>query len=350
MNGKIRVLLVDDSKLFREVATKLMSHDDMIEIVASAGDPYEARDKIIEYKPDVMVLDIEMPKMNGITFLEKLIPQFPIPVVVCSSTPVNAFAALEAGAVDYVRKPHIKTSDELYAFAQELNCRVKTANTAKSVRSGSIVYTIKHCSENITASQSDELIAIGGSTGATEAVPEILKGFGRNTPPVVVVVHMPESFTAIYAQRLYQQFPELEVEEARHGTYLKRGSVIVAAGKKHMRVFRDDKGYFVTSHSGEKVSGHCPSVDVLFESVAACAKSAAIAVLLTGMGSDGAAGLKHIRDSGGYTIGQDKESCVVYGMPQVAMENGAVIKQLPLEKIADEVNARLKVGEYENNK
>lgn len=349
MNNKIRVLLVDDSQLFREVASKIMSHDETIEIIATAGDPYEARDKIIEYKPDVMVLDIEMPKMNGITFLEKLIPQFAIPVVVCSSTPVNAFAAIEAGAVDYVRKPHITTSEELFAFAQELNCRVKAANKAKTVRSGNNVYTVKHCSEMARSAKSNELIAIGGSTGATEAVPVILKSFTPDMPPVLIVVHMPENFTTIYAQRLKQQFPELDIEEARSGEYLHKGSVVIAAGKKHLKAFRDDKGYFITSTAGEKVSGHCPSVDVLFESVAGCAKENATAAILTGMGSDGARGLKLIRDSGGFTIGQDKDSCVVYGMPQVAMEKGAVMKQAPLDRIADEIIARVKVGEYGNN-
>lgn len=349
MGSKIRVLLVDDSQLFREVAAKLISHDDNIEVVATAGDPYEARDKIIEYKPDVMVLDIEMPKMNGITFLEKLIPQFPIPVVICSSTPTKAFAALEAGAVDYVCKPHITSSDELNKFAQSMILHVKSANKATTVRCGKVVYNVMHYSEEKKTSKSDAIIAIGGSTGATEAVPRILKGFGRDTPPVVVVVHMPENFTGIYAQRLRQQFPELDIEEAKHAARLNMGKVIIAAGKKHMRVYKDEGGYYISSLGGTKVSGHCPSVDVLFESVAKCAKKNAIGVLLTGMGSDGAKGLGQIRDSGGFTIAQDKESCVVYGMPQVAMENGAVDKQITLDKIADAIMDKMKVSDHGNN-
>ncbi len=340
MKSKIRVLVVDDSPLFREVAAKLMSHDERIEIVATAGDPYEARDKLLEHKPDVMVLDIEMPKMNGITFLEKLIPQFPIPVVICSSTPINAFAAVEAGAVDYVRKPLITSTEELNSFAQELNLRVKVASTAQTIRSGNTIYKVMKQPEQQPNELGDRLIAIGGSTGATEAVPEILKDFTRNTAPVVVVVHMPENFTTIYAQRLRQQFPELIIEEARNGMYLKKGSVTIAAGNRHMRVYKDDKGYYITSLMGEKVSGHCPSVDVLFESVASCAGDNAVAAILTGMGSDGAKGLRAIRDNGGYTIGQDKESCVVYGMPLVAYENGAVVKQLPLSKIGKEIISR----------
>ncbi len=337
MRNRIRVLVVDDSPLFREVAAKLMSHDERIEIVATAGDPYEARDKLLEYKPDVMVLDIEMPKMNGITFLEKLIPQFPIPVVICSSTPINAFAAVEAGAVDYVRKPLITSTEELNAFAQELNLRVKVASTAQTVRSGNTVYKVVKQSNEQSADKSERLIAIGGSTGATEAVSEILKDFTRNSPPAVVVVHMPESFTSIYAQRLRQQFPELDIEEARNGMYLKNGSVTIAAGSRHMRVYKDDKGYYITSLMGEKVSGHCPSVDVMFESVANCAGENAIGVILTGMGSDGAKGLRLIRDYGGYTVGQDKDTSVVYGMPLVAFENGAVVRQLPLQKIGQDI-------------
>lgn len=337
MKNRIRVLVVDDSPLFREVAAKLMSHDERIEIVATAGDPYEARDKLLEYKPDVMVLDIEMPKMNGITFLEKLIPQFPIPVVICSSTPINAFAAVEAGAVDYVRKPLITSTEELNAFAQELNLRVKVASTAQTVRSGNTVYKVVKQSNEQSADKSERLIAIGGSTGATEAVFEILKDFTRNSPPAVVVVHMPESFTSIYAQRLRQQFPELDIEEARNGMYLKNGSVTIAAGSRHMRVYKDDKGYYITSLMGEKVSGHCPSVDVMFESVANCAGENAIGVILTGMGSDGAKGLRQIRDYGGYTVGQDKDTSVVYGMPLVAFENGAVVRQLPLQKIGQDI-------------
>lgn len=339
MKDRIRVLVVDDSPLFREVAAKLMSHDERIEIVATAGDPYEARDKLLEFKPDVMVLDIEMPKMNGITFLEKLIPQFAIPVVICSSTPINAFAAIEAGAVDYVRKPLITNTDELNSFAQELNLRVKVASTAQTVRSKNVVYKVVKQSSQAKKSTGDKLIAIGGSTGATEAVPVILSGITRNSPPVLVVVHMPENFTSIYAQRLRQQYPELDICEARNGMYLKNGSVTIAAGKRHMRAYHDDKGYFITSLMGEKVSGHCPSVDVMFESVSQCAKENAIGVILTGMGSDGAKGLLSIKENGGYTIAQDKESCVVYGMPLVALESGAVSKQLPLDKIAEEITS-----------
>lgn len=349
MGNKIRVLLVDDSQLFREVAAKLISHDDNIEVVATAGDPYEARDRIIEYKPDVMVLDIEMPRMNGITFLEKLIPQFPLPVVVCSSTPAKAFSALEAGAVDYVCKPHITNSEELSQFARDLILHIKSANKATTVRCGNVVYNVMHFSESVKVSKNDAIIAIGGSTGATEAVPRILSGFGKDTPPVVVVVHMPENFTEIYAQRLRQQFPELDIEEAKHGARLYNGKVIIAAGKRHLRVYKDENGYYISSLAGAKVSGHCPSVDVLFDSVSKCAKKNAIAVLLTGMGSDGAKGLGQIRDSGGFTIAQDKESCVVYGMPQVAVENGAVDKQIELDKIADAVLDKIKVGDYGNN-
>lgn len=341
----VRVLIVDDSPLFRETASKLLSADSNIEVISTASDAYEARDKIIELKPDVMVLDVELPKMNGIVFLKKLIPQFAMPVVICSSNPANTFEALEAGAVDFVTKPVITSSDELREFGEELCMRVKVAVNAKVICAGKITYPVRKYAFNPAAHVNDaKLIAIGGSTGATEALPTILQGMDSGIPPIVVVMHMPESFTKMYAQRLNAIY-KLNIVEAQSGMYLKKGMVVIAAGKRHLKVFKDKTGYFITSEPGKKVSGHCPSVDVLFESVAACAGDQAIGIILTGMGSDGAKGLNAIRRAGGYTIGQDEDSCLVYGMPAVAQNIGAVMKQSSLENIPDEIYARLKAAE-----
>ena len=341
--SKIRVLVVDDSPLIRQTFQKLLEADPDIEVVGTAGDPYEARDQIAKLKPDVMTLDIEMPRMNGIQFLKKLIPQFPLPVIVCSSLPINTFDALEAGAVDYVRKPVITSSDSLKKFGEDLVGRVRVAVTAKVIKAGKYVYQVKErkrggAIENVD----DKLIAIGGSTGATEALPVIVSQFDKETPPCVVVIHMPEGFTKLYAERVGAACPNITVLEAKSGMYIKKGMVVIASGNKHLKVFKDSNGYFVTSSSGKRVSGHCPSVDVMFESVANCARSNACAVILTGMGADGAKGLKSIKDSGGFTIGQDEESCVVYGMPKVAYTYGAVNVQASLEDIADVIYNKLR--------
>lgn len=341
--NKIRVLVVDDSPVIRQTFQKLLEDDAEIEVVATAGDAYEARDAIVKLKPDVMTLDIEMPRMNGIQFLKKLIPQFPIPVVVCSSLPINTFEALEAGAVDYVKKPVITSSDSLKKFGEDLVNRVKTAVTAKVIKAGKHVYQVKdRRHERKILNAENKLIAIGGSTGATEALPVIVSQFDENTPPCVVVIHMPEGFTKLYAQRLGASCPNSEVIEAKSGMYVKKGMVVIATGNKHMKVFKDKNGYFITCSSGKKVSGHCPSVDVMFDSVASCAKENACAVIMTGMGADGAKGLGHIKEAGGFTIGQDEESCLVYGMPKVAYTYGAVEVQAPLDEIADVIYQKLR--------
>ncbi len=339
---KIRVLVVDDSPLIRQTFQKLLEGDENIEVVATAGDAYEARDAIVKFKPDVMTLDIEMPRMNGIQFLKKLIPQFPIPVVVVSSLPISTFDALEAGAVDYIKKPVITSADSLQKFGDDLICRVKTAVTAKVIRAGKCVYQVKERSHDKRIHNAEgKIIAIGGSTGATEALPVIVSQFDENTPPCVIVIHMPEGFTKLYAQRLASACPHSQVVEAKSGMYVKKGMVVIATGNKHMKVFRDKSGYFITCSSGKKVSGHCPSVDVMFESVSICAKENACGVILTGMGSDGARGLGLIKDAGGFTVGQDEETSLVYGMPKVALAYGAVQVQAGLEEIADVIFHKL---------
>ncbi|MBE6836923.1 MAG: chemotaxis-specific protein-glutamate methyltransferase CheB [Ruminococcus sp.] len=340
--SKIRVLIVDDSPLIRQTFQKLLEADESIEVIATAGDAYEARDAIVKYKPDVMTLDIEMPRMNGIQFLKKLIPQFPLPVIVCSSLPINTFDALEAGAVDYVRKPVITSTESLKRFGEDLVSRVKVAVTAKVIKAGKYVFQVKERKHEKPINVEDKIIAIGGSTGATEALPVIVSQFDENTPPCVVVIHMPEGFTNLYAQRLEASCPGVKVMEAKSGMYVKKGMVVIAQGNKHMKVFKDSNGYFITCSSGKRVSGHCPSVDVMFESVAGCAKGNAYAAILTGMGSDGARGLLSIRNNGGFTVGQDEESCLVYGMPKVAFTGGAVCVQAKLEDIADVIYNKLR--------
>lgn len=337
----IKALIVDDSILFREVLSKLVQEDSAIEVVATAGDPYDARDKIIQLRPNVMTLDIEMPKMDGIHFLRKLIPQYPVPVVVVTSLPINAFEALDAGAVDFVKKPVIKGPDDLKNFAMELREKIKIASTSK-------VFVPKKESKEIVKQfntirgTTKDLIAIGASTGGPEAIIKVVKDLPENSPPVVITQHMPPKFTDMFAQRL-NKLSKLEVKEAQDGDRLKPGVALVAAGDYHLRVHKDFNGYYVTSKQGEKVSGHCPSVDVLFQSVAECAKDKAIGVILTGMGADGAKGLYDMKKAGAFTIGQDMESCVVYGMPKVAFNIGAVSEQCHIDNIADLIYKNIRI-------
>lgn len=343
MSEKIRVLIVDDSPLIRQTFRRMLEQSEDIEVVAEAGDAYEARDLIVRLRPDVMTLDIEMPRMNGIQFLKKLIPQFPIPVIVCSSLPISAFEALDAGAVDFVGKPMITSADSLKNFGEDLRERVRAAHCAKIIKAGKKLYAVReHRQPEEHIRDDGSIIAIGGSTGATEALPEIACKFDGNTPPCVTVLHMPEGFTYLYAQRLDQLFPDIDVCEARTGMYVKKGMMVIAQGNKHMRVFRDSQGYFITCDSGKKVSGHCPSVDVMFESVAQCAKKQACGVILTGMGSDGAKGITQIKKAGGFTIGQDEESCLVYGMSRSALNMGGITVEAGLSEIGDIILGRLK--------
>ncbi len=339
----IKTLIVDDSILFREVLSKLVAEDKAIDVIATAGDPYDARDKIIQLRPNVMTLDIEMPKMDGIRFLKKLIPQYTIPVVVVTSLPINAFEALDSGAVDFVKKPVVKGPGDLRNFALELREKIIIASTSKVIvpkkpEMAAVAKQFDKCCNSST-----EIIAIGASTGGPEAITNVVKDLPSDIPPIVITQHMPVKFTEMFAQRL-NKISNLEVREAKDGDRLYSGLALVAAGEHHLRVHKDFKGYYITSQPGEKVSGHCPSVDVMFESVAECAKDKAIGVILTGMGADGAKGLYAMKKAGAYTIGQDAESCVVYGMPKVAFNIGGVIKQCPLEEIDDEIIKSLRTN------
>ncbi len=336
----IRVLVVDDSIMFRNMLVQGLNADPNIEVVAEAEDAYAARDAIIKYKPDVMTLDVELPRMSGIEFLRKLMPQYPLPVVMISSLNNKVFDALEAGAVDFVNKPNNLNRAQLNDFlAQELATKVKIASTAKVGRLKR-VDPVTVASNVSVVGHKDSIVAIGASTGGTEAIFEVVKGFKRDIPGVVIVQHMPPGFTKMYAERLNNQC-EVAVKEAQTGDRVLPGQVLIAPGDRHMRLVKVAGAYQVECNGTDRVNGHCPSVEVLFNSVAKVAGKNAIGVILTGMGGDGAKGLLAMRNAGAQTIGQDAASCVVYGMPKVAYDIGAVQYQLTLSAIAGKVYSLL---------
>ena len=327
---KIKVLIVDDSLIFREVLARGISTDPTIEVVAKAVDAFDARDKILEYSPDVMTCDIEMPKMNGIEFIKRLLPQYPLPVVVVSSVSVAVFEAMKAGAVDFVTKPNVQSVQDVEGFIHELIQKIKIAANAKIPKY--VGQSITNVVEEGTSVEG-RLIAIGASTGGTEAVFNILKVLPSQIPGIVVTQHIPPVFSKMFADRLNDS-TQLRVKEAQTGDYVDQGSVLIAPGGQHMRIRKVGGRYRVECFEGEKVNGHCPSIDVLFESVAKEVGEGAIGIILTGMGYDGAKGLLTMRRKGARTLGQDEKSSVVYGMPKVAFEIGAVEKQIPLETMA----------------
>lgn len=332
----IRVLVVEDSRFFQELLVNGINRDPGLEVVAVATDPFEARDAIIKYRPDVMTLDVELPRMNGIEFLKQLLPQYKMPVVMVSALNSAVFEALAAGAVEFVNKPQGGSSpDAIMNFiSRELCGKIKIASTAKV---GNVMKK-----EQIQApappavNYGNRIIAIGASTGGTEAIANVISGFREDIPGVVIVQHMPPGFTAMYAERLNNQC-KVRVVEAHNGDLVERGKVLIANGAEHMRLIKVGNDYKVECKEGPKVSGHCPSVDVLFESVAKVAGPNAIGVILTGMGADGANGMLDMKIAGAETIGQDEKSCVVYGMPKVAYEIGAVKYQLELSQISAKV-------------
>jgi len=330
---KIRVLVVDDSRMFREIIANGINSDPGLEVVATAADVYEARDAIVEKRPDVMTLDVEMPGMSGIEFLKRLLPQYTLPVVMVSSLNSAVFDAMAAGAVDFVNKPMLQTADALEDFVKnELNAKIKIAAIAN------VPVLLKKVTRTGTAlaAKDNRIIAIGASTGGTEAILSVVSGFGTDVPGTVVVQHMPAGFTAMYAERLNRECA-VTVREAKNGDIVTRGTVLIAPGEKQMRVNKTAEGYVIKCEEGPKVSGHCPSVDVLFESVSRAAGKNAIGVILTGMGADGAEGLLKMRKAGAFTIGEKESSCVVYGMPKVAKDKGAVENELLLEDIAPKI-------------
>ncbi len=338
---KIRVLVVDDSVLFRNLLVQSLSEDPYLEVVAQAGDAYAARDAILEYRPDVMTLDVEMPKMDGIQFLRKLMPQYPLPVVVISALDARVFDAMEAGAVDFVCKPSTVERSKVSDFIRkELGTKIKIAST---VRVGNLKRVESYPVRGVSAVNKDMVIAIGASTGGTEAIFEVVKQFRTDIPGVIIVQHMPPGFTEMYANRLNNQC-QVAVKEAVTGDKVMPGRVLIAPGDKHMRLVKVNGVYQVECKAGEKVSGHCPSVDVLFSSVAKTAGKDALGVILTGMGGDGANGLLEMRKAGAKTIGQNEATCVVYGMPKVAYDIGAVQYQMELSSITNKIYGLLKTN------
>ncbi len=328
---KIRVLVVDDSLVFSEAIAIGIEKDPGIEVVAVASNAFEARDRIIEFRPDVMTLDIEMPKMNGIEFLRQLMPQYPIPVVVVSAINGAVFEALKYGAVEFVTKPGIGSRGGIQGLVEELIPKIKIAANANIKREKDLMGTQQHI-DTTAGTGSRSVIAVGSSTGGTEAVLSILKTFTVDMPCTLIVQHMPPVFTRLYAERL-NSICSIEVREAKDGDRLYPGLALVAPGGLHIQVKRDPRGPYIRCIKGEKVSGHCPSADVLFNSVADCYGKKAIGVILTGMGKDGAKGLLNMRKKGAKTIGQDETTCVVYGMPRAAYEIGAVDRQAELKDI-----------------
>jgi two-component system chemotaxis response regulator CheB len=327
-----RVLVVDDSAVMRQLIGAALAADPELEVVGEASDPLQAREAIKALNPDVITLDVEMPNMNGIDFLERLMRLRPMPVVMVSTLTARGtevtLAALELGAVDCIEKPRGSDADGFRRIAE----KVKTAARARVRQRVQRTEPIK--SESFTPA--DKVVAIGSSTGGVEALLTLIEHLPANCAPTVITQHMPATFTKSFADRLNRACPAL-VSEARDGDPLLPGRVYVApGGERHLEI-EGTTQLRCRIREGGPVSGHCPSVDVLFNSVARTAKARAVGVILTGMGRDGAAGMLAMRQAGAHTLGQDESTCVVYGMPKAAFELGAVERQLPLEKLGPAV-------------
>lgn len=335
----IRVLLVDDSAIVRQVFSAELGREPDIEVVGTAPDPYVARDKIVQLKPDVVVLDIEMPRMDGLTFLRKLMLHFPIPVIIVSSLTSKggrlALEAMDAGAVDVMCKPGAAytVANMSVALADKIRAAAQVRYAPQKPKVAAPVASPLHMALTATTNQ---VIAIGASTGGTEAIREVLTRFPRNAPGTVIVQHMPEHFTASFAERL-NDLCEMEVREAKDGDSVIPGLALLAPGNQHMIFRRSGARYYVQVKTGPLVCRQRPSVEVLFKSVAQYAGSNARAAILTGMGKDGAEGLLTLRQAGAYTVAESKETCVVYGMPREAAELGAACEVIPLQRIAEKL-------------
>ena len=344
--ANIRLIVIDDSLFFRTFITQKLGRDPAIEIVGSFGDPIEAAGRIGALNPDVIAVDMEMPKMRGNEFLRTVLPKHPnVKAVVISALSGNVFDAMQAGAIDFVGKPGSRQGFNEEQFIQEIIQKIKIAATAHVRRT--LPGTAKAASTSVYPSRlsvaratSQSVIAIGASTGGTEAIIEVIKRFPANAPGVVIVQHMPPVFTKMYAERV-DKVCAMKVSEAQNGDRVKSGTIHIApGGDQQMYLRQDSSGYYLYLTPGAKVSGHCPSVDVLFDSVSKTAGRNAVGVILTGMGADGAKGLTDMKRAGAHTIGQDESSCVVYGMPMVAYKMGGVSEQLPLSSIGEAVLKR----------
>lgn len=340
---KVRVMVVDDSMLARNMIMQGLSTHPNIEIVGYAINALDAKSKLEKLNPDVMTLDVEMPALNGIDFLKQYLPTHPLPVILVSSLNLKVFDALAAGAVDFVRKPDAPGSR--HAFITSLAQKVIIAANAK-VRSRAPIAAAKPSalaapSLGVNPNLNNVIIGLGASTGGTEATLEVMKRLPEDIPGMVIVQHMPAGFTKMYSERL-DRLCKMEVREAKDGDEVRRGLALVAPADLQCRMVRRGMKYYVTCSQGPKISGHRPSVDALFDSMAANVSCKMVGIIMTGMGQDGARGLLAMRHKGAYTIGQDKESSVVYGMPQVAYELGGVCIQASCENIASVLLNHLK--------
>lgn len=338
--NKIRVLVVDDSMVFREIISRGISSEPEMEVVATANDPFDARDKILKYKPDVMTCDVEMPRMNGIEFIRRLLPQYGLPIIVISSVNGVVFDAMGSGAVDFVAKPDVNSVNGVEHFVIEIIEKVKIASKAKVQQPINHIDTVT-VEDKMLGENNNTIIAIGASTGGTEAILKVLKKLPPEVPGIVIVQHIPPKFSRMFAERMNSS-TNLKVKEASNGDYVQRGNVYIAPGDQHMRIRKIGNRYKLECFEGNKVNGHCPSVDILFESLAKEAGKDAIGIILTGMGYDGARGLLAMKRKGARTIGQDAKSSVVYGMPKVAYDLGAVDKQTSIDNIGSMLLSMLK--------
>lgn len=343
----IKVLVIDDSSMFRRVISKHLQEHSNLDVVDTAKDSYEARDKILKFKPDVLTLDIEMPGIDGIEFLKILMSQYPIPTIVISSANSRCFEAISAGAVGFVEKPTASTMSD---FSKDLASKIKEASVARLKKMSTTMNTSLNdentprrriIDSNISMKNNKDIIAIGASMGGVEAISKLLKRLPLGLPPIVITQHMPPKFTEKYAQRLNGECL-INVSEGKNGEELLSGHAYVAPGGFQMGVIKKNNKYMLEIKEGEKVSGHCPSVDYLFETVAKVSKEKTIGIILTGMGNDGAKGLLDIKKAGGFTIGQNEYSCIVYGMPMSAKNIGAVLKETSLDMIPNVILNQLK--------
>ena len=349
MKKKIRVLIVDDSSIVRNTLEEIFTSDPSIEVMGKAADPFIAAKKIKEEVPDVITLDVEMPRMDGITFLKKIMSQHPIPVVICSSLveegSETVLKALEYGAIDIVLKPKVSTKTFLEESRIQLCDIVKAAAAARPKK----ITPARTIAPKLTADAilpkmdtramiktTEKIVAVGASTGGTEALRMVFEALPHDSPGIVVVQHMPELFTKSFAQRL-DTLCQVSVKEAENNDSVLKGQILIAPGNKHLLLKRSGARYYVEIKDGPLVSRHRPSVDVLFRSVARYAGKNALGIIMTGMGDDGAKGMLEMKDAGAFNIAQDERTSVVFGMPHEAIKIGAVDKILPLEKIAYEI-------------
>lgn len=352
---KIKVLVVDDSAVVRQTLTAILNSDPKIEVIGTASDPIFAAKKISQEVPDVITLDVEMPRMDGLTFLKKMMSQHPLPVVIISSLTEKGtetgMKALEYGALEIITKPQMNTKEFIEESRIRICDAVKAAAIAKISRRTSltpITFTVqpKYSADAILAPANDHsmikttdiVIAVGASTGGTEALRVFLEALPVDIPGIVIVQHMPENFTRSFAERL-DSICRITVKEAQNGDTVTRGKALIAPGNHHMLLKRSGAKYYVEITQGPLVNRHRPSVDVLFRSTARYAGKNAIGIIMTGMGDDGAHGLLEMKEAGAFTIAQDEQSCIVFGMPKEAIALNAAKKILPLDKIASAIIA-----------